>query len=756
MEAGSVRQRQVRTPLHKPRALPEDSLGESLEEEPGSRPRMRPLSTTEQALRGTLTASIGCPDLCRGQRQEQPGQPEQVRCEGGIRHQRAFSRQDRSQWQESRRREKYSHQQPGASTGQAIHPAQVCRPEKLDHYTSQKPAAESYQKEDEHETHQHSRPIFNPNQGARNRYLVAQCQPPSQGQEPAHQQQADQTLHRAEKHGKHAASSDSDIQSVQDHVLAQHFNTWAGRDECCAKIPSFSGQGKGPWRRVMKPQHLIAGFPAGRFVSCAILLFLLCLPASSLPAQDLHEIMSGSVGRIEEDFFACGRQQHESVACGLSYRYYCVDVPGEVNSPAVPSGGFASYRPQRRLYMARPAHTGNFPKAASLGPGHIWHLIWDGVRDAETPAHIGYFAAVSQVVTRGELGNPGALTCLPVTGQSACFGMIGVDSSNMVHNSPLGDIPSLGGLSPIPVPLVQRNGMDAISLIWEQAASQVSRDGATLPVVGYQIYVYPNPSSPPTEKELNDRAFPVSEVLPVDTTAWDLLRSLPALSDTVTMIPVLKLLYGGGHESLYFSANGPSTGLMFPDTAATKAMDDAATGSGGVGRAIDIEDLFLETRQVKGENDADEAYMVATIDLIGDPAGTLKDGTQVRLFIDFNEEGMGSTFDEPGKKDTADITLVATLAKGPDGKLAATFKGLPNLSSRSRLGSQGRFVFVVPLKEVIAAAGNEKLRAADVGGGRRQVLVWADSRLDKDVDHVPNTDDGKAPSVAGEVIKFTF
>ena len=506
----------------------------------------------------------------------------------------------------------------------------------------------------------------------------------------------------------------------------------------------------------MKQQHVLAGFPAGWLFSCAILLFAHCWPATIAQAQNIHEIMAGSVGRIEEDVFKCGRQRGKDKACGLSYRYYCVDVPEEVNSPAAPNNGFASYRPRQRLYMAAGAHTGNFPKAASLGPGHVWNLVWDGVRDAETPGHIGYFAAASQVVDRGELGNPISLTCLPVTGQTACFGMVGVDSASMVHNSPLGDIPVLGGLSPIPVPLVQRNGMDAITLVWEQAASQVSRDGATMPVEGYQIYVYPNPSNPPTEKELVDSAIPVGEMLPVDTTTWDLKRSLPALSDTITMIPALKILYRGGHESLYFSANGPSTGLTFPDTAATKEMDDAATGSGGVGRAIDIEDLFLETRQVKDENDADEAYLVATVDLVGEPAGTLQDGTEVRLFIDFNEEGLGSTFDEPGKKDTADITLVATLAKGRDGKLAATFKGLPSVSSRSLLGSQGRFMFVVPLEEVTAAAGNEKLRAADVGGGRRQVLIWADSRKGTDVDHVPNTDDGKAPSVAGEVIKFTF
>ena len=102
----------------------------------------------------------------------------------------------------------------------------------------------------------------------------------------------------------------------------------------------------------MKQQHVLTGFPAARLFSVAILLSALSWPATTTWGQDLHEIMAGSVGRIEEDVFECGRQRGEDTPCGLSYRYYCVDVPEEVNSPAAPNGGFASYRPKKRPYMA--------------------------------------------------------------------------------------------------------------------------------------------------------------------------------------------------------------------------------------------------------------------------------------------------------------------------------------------------------------------------------------------------------------------
>ena len=40
------------------------------------------------------------------------------------------------------------------------------------------------------------------------------------------------------------------------------------------------------------------------------------------------------------------------------------------------------------------------------------------------------------------------------------------------------------------------------------------------------------------------------------------------------------MVYRGGLESLHFSANGPQTGLAFPDNAATRQVDDANTGGG--------------------------------------------------------------------------------------------------------------------------------------------------------------------------------
>jgi len=506
----------------------------------------------------------------------------------------------------------------------------------------------------------------------------------------------------------------------------------------------------------MKQHRLITGARVGQILSGAVLVLSLTTPTTLPRAQALHEIMGGSIGRIAEDIFECGRQRKAAKPCGLSYRFYAVDLPSEVNSPAMSPRGFAAYRETRSLYVAEPAHTGNFPEASLLGPGHVWNLLWDGIRDAETPGHIGYYAAASQIVNRGELGNPYSATCLPVTGQYACFGQIGDKDAHAAFSTPLGDLPSLGGLSPIPVPIMQRNGMDKIALVWEQATGQISRDGAGMPITGYQLYIYPNPTNPPTEKELAEKAIKVGEVIPVDTTMWELDRAAAGLKDTVTLAPALKIVYAGGLESMYFSANGPMTGLAFPDTAATHDMDDAATGSGGVGRNIDIEQIFLETRQVAGESGADQTYFLATVDLIGEPDGQLVEGTRVRVFVDFNEEGLASTFDEPGKKDTADITLEATVGKKDGDTAAVKFSGLGGIEARSRMAGNGRLTFAVPLAGILGAANNEKLRAADAGGGRRQILVWAETSLGKDMDVVPNTNDGKAPTVAGEVIKFSF
>jgi hypothetical protein len=495
-----------------------------------------------------------------------------------------------------------------------------------------------------------------------------------------------------------------------------------------------------------------------RGIVAGVILTTLFLAPAMVRAQALSEILQGSV-HAPTDVFECGRQaKGNRKECGLRYRFYCVDYPDEVNSPSMPRPGYAGFRPKRQIYLSDSAHTSNFPKAGGAGPGHVWSLLWDGIRDADTPGHIGYYAAVSQIVEHGEIGNPQTVSCLPVIGQYACFGQIGADKASFVHNTPLGDIAPVGGLSPIPVPLLARNGMDSVTFVWEQAASRVSRDGAPLPIEGYRLYIFPDPVNLPTEAELAESAVAVGEVIPVDTTFLELKRTDAALVESVTLSAAIRTVYTGKLESLYFSANGPATGLAFPDTAATKEIDDAATGTGAVSRSIDIEDLFLEVRQKKGaDEDSERAYLVATVDLVGEPTGQLMEGTTVKLFIDFNDDGLASIFTEPGKSSTQDITLEARLAQEEDEKVRATFSGLPGIETDSRIdGRRGRITFAVPLDEVTGAASNEQLRAADAGGGQRQILVWAETTRGGDTDRVPNTDDGKAPSVAGEVIRFTF
>jgi hypothetical protein len=497
--------------------------------------------------------------------------------------------------------------------------------------------------------------------------------------------------------------------------------------------------------------------PFCRGIAAGIALASLLGVAASARAQGLSEILQGSV-HAPTDVFDCGRQDPgEEKECGVTFRYYCMDVPDEVNSPSYPPRGFAGYRKKKQIYLAEPVHTGNFPQAAALGSGHAWNLVFDAVRDSDSPGHIGYYGAISQIVEHGELGNPHTATCLPVIGQYACFGQLGPEKAAYVRNTPVGEIAPVGGLSPIPVPLVARNGIEELVFVWDPGENQMSRDGAPLPLKGYRLYLFPNPVNPPTEGELSEVALPVGDVIPLETTFVTVKRSDAAVAGAVTVSAALRMVYTGDLESAHFSANGQLSGLAFPDTAATKEMDDAATGTGGAARAIDIEDIYLEIRQKKIDEQTDQAYFYATLDLVGEPAGQLVEGMTAKIHLDFNDEGLASAFSEPGKSDTQDITLEVRLEKGSDDRVRPAFSGLPGIETHSGLDTgTGRLVFAVPLENVLDAVDNQKLQAADVGGGQRQILVWAETSRESDVDRVPNTDDGKAPNVAGEVIRFKF
>ncbi|MFQ5670384.1 MAG: hypothetical protein ACE5HD_07705 [Acidobacteriota bacterium] len=484
---------------------------------------------------------------------------------------------------------------------------------------------------------------------------------------------------------------------------------------------------------------------------------------SPAPAQALMEILSGSAGHIDTDVFNCGRQGEKRVAkgtanpCDLSYRIYCVDQPDEVNAPARPARGFPTYKPKKQLYLAPGLLTANYPRASSLGPGHVWNLVWDGVQNRDKPDHVGYYGGVSQIVNSGELGNPISANCLPVRGQYACFGKLVAGEAAGIKNTPLGNIRPVGSLSPLPVPLLVRNGVKTVSFAWEEPASQVSRDGAPLPITGYRLFIYPNPVSPPSQADLEASAVAVEKDLPLSTTRLELPRSDAALSKAVTFSAALHLVYSGGLESLYFSANNRPTGVAFADTASTKETDDAAAGTGAVARAIDIEDVFLEIRQKKDPAGADLPLFYATVDLVGEPAGKFLDGTTVKLLIDFNSHGLAEASSEPGKKSSPDVTLEARLHRQGKNPIQADFSGLPHLAAESSLDStHGRVVFAAPLSDLTGAVNDQKLRSADIGNRQRRVLIWAESRRENDLDRAPNTNDGGPPSVAGEVIPFIF
>jgi len=126
----------------------------------------------------------------------------------------------------------------------------------------------------------------------------------------------------------------------------------------------------------MTRRILFPGVRVSQILSGALLVLAFSIPTTQPRAQSLQEIMAGSVGRFSEDIFECGRQRKSDKPCGLSFRYYCLGYPSEVNSPALPSNGYAAYREGRGLYMAEGNHTGNFPDAPGPGPDLAPDLGW--------------------------------------------------------------------------------------------------------------------------------------------------------------------------------------------------------------------------------------------------------------------------------------------------------------------------------------------------------------------------------------------
>ncbi len=299
---------------------------------------------------------------------------------------------------------------------------------------------------------------------------------------------------------------------------------------------------------------LLSQRPAFRRGVRILILFLALLAPAWLQGQGTGEIMDAWVLDVGADVFGCGA----GGACNLRYRMYDLVSGPEINMGAGMDGVPRFRRRGGGAYQTDVALSGNFPAAS--GRYEIpFYVVWDGVLNSGGRDHVGYYGAQSQILRFGEVGDSGKVNCQGGGQAVACFEPLSSGSSGQVLRN---GISSVGGLAPIPVPEVRFADENSVSVEWEQARGTVSTDGAPSALAGYRLYAYPG--AHPSQSVLS-RARPVAELPSVGETRAEIPRSHPGLPAEGEVTFVLKMVYVGGLESLYFSANSEPLNLDDPD-----------------------------------------------------------------------------------------------------------------------------------------------------------------------------------------------
>ncbi|MCZ6747352.1 MAG: thrombospondin type 3 repeat-containing protein [Acidobacteria bacterium] len=293
-----------------------------------------------------------------------------------------------------------------------------------------------------------------------------------------------------------------------------------------------------------------------------IILVLALLAPAWLQGQGSGEILDAWVLDVGADSFSCGA----GGACTLRYRIYHTVAGPEINMGAGVDG-VPRYR-RRGAYQTDVALSGNFPNAA--GRYDIpFYVVWDGVLSPGGRDHVGYYGAQSQILRFGEVGDSGKINCQGGRKAVACFEPLSAGTSGQVLRN---GISAVGGLAPIPVPRVRFADEESVSLEWDQARGTVSTDGAPSALAGYRLYAYPG--AHPSQSALS-RARPLAELPSIGETRAELPRSHPGLPAGGEVTFVIKMVYVGNLESLYFSANSEPLNLDEPDD--DESQDDEPT-----------------------------------------------------------------------------------------------------------------------------------------------------------------------------------
>jgi len=308
----------------------------------------------------------------------------------------------------------------------------------------------------------------------------------------------------------------------------------------------------------------------------ALMALLFPLPVAG---QASGEILEAWVLDVGADAFGCGA----GAGCTLRYRLY--NVAGgqpEVNQGAN-MDGYPRYR-RRGAYQTDAALSGNF--AAVAGKWDIpFFVVWDGVINPGSGSHVGYYGAQSQILSFGEVGDSSQVNCHGGQQASACFEPLTSQNTSLSLGS---GHSAIGGLAPIPVPRALSSLSGSVSLEWDEARGSVTTDGAPSALAGYRVYAFSGRD--PSQSALTSARL-VAEVPSIGSTRVTIQGEHPGMPRSGDVTFVLKLVYVGNLESLYFSANSEAVQLEGDeeeddeesDDEEDDPLDDDADGEGDEG-----------------------------------------------------------------------------------------------------------------------------------------------------------------------------
>lgn len=356
-------------------------------------------------------------------------------------------------------------------------------------------------------------------------------------------------------------------------------------------------------------------------IRAVILLAVAGLASNLVGAQrPEHEPIQGAVLGVPTDMFACGLGNSP---CRLWYRLYSGIAPEEVNSPFNPADGTPRYRAPAQRYESDAQVAANFPSWAG-GLGGDWYIVWDGITAPGTSAHAGWYGAQSNPLVLSATGTFTTPNCRPLTVVTVCFRALhpvnGFNDTVRANGSVLSHV---GGISPIPCPTLMENGLETLTYGWEEAANAAVTFGSPDPILGYDLYLLPDPTTSPTDTDLADRAVKVMS-LPKQQTMVTLNRAsinaLPGLEDSATYVAALKLDYAAGAESLFFSCNSAPSGQI------------GATEPGDAPVEVDVTKVAFETRCSAGQP-------LVVITVFPDEAPAAKNLIDYQILFDADHDG---------------------------------------------------------------------------------------------------------------------